>query len=38
MCLCTGLLYDPAEHLGVADPARPEIINIKDGEQKTRKQ
>lgn len=35
MCLCTGLLYDPAEHIEVKDPAHPEILNIKDGEQKT---
>lgn len=34
MCLCTGLLYDPAEHIEVLDPARPEIFKIKDGEQK----
>ena len=36
MCLCTGLLYDPAEHIEVLDPAHPETLNIKDGEQKTR--
>ena len=24
MCICTGLLYDPAEHIKPADPARPE--------------
>lgn len=24
MCLCTGLLYDPSEHIVVADPALPE--------------
>ena len=34
MCLCTGLLYDPAEHIEVADPAHPELANLKDGEQK----
>ncbi len=34
MCLCTGLLYDPAEHIEVADPAHPELVNNKDGEQK----
>ena len=34
MCLCTGLLYDPAEHIEVLDPARPELTNLKDGEQK----
>ena len=34
MCLCTGLLYDPAEHIQVMDPARPELTNLKDGEQK----
>jgi hypothetical protein len=34
MCLCTGLLYDPAEHITVADPAHPELANLKDGEQK----
>ena len=34
MCLCTGLLYDPAEHIEVLDPARPELANLKDGEQK----
>ena len=35
MCLCTGLLYDPAEHIEVRDPAHPEIIKIKDGEHNT---
>lgn len=35
MCLCTGLLYDPAEHIEVLSPAHPEILNIKDGEQKS---
>ena len=34
MCLCTGLLYDPAEHIDVSDPAHPELVNLKDGEQK----
>ena len=34
MCLCTGLLYDPAEHIEVLDPAHPELANLKDGEQK----
>lgn len=34
MCLCTGLLYDPAEHIEVISPARPEIVNLKDGEQR----
>lgn len=34
MCLCTGLLYDPAEHIEVLSPAHPEIANLKDGEQK----
>lgn len=34
MCLCTGLLYDPEEHLQVADRAHPEVIRLKDGEQK----
>ncbi len=34
MCLCTGLLYDPAEHIEVLDPAHPELANNKDGEQK----
>jgi len=34
MCLCTGLLYDPAEHIEVSDPAHPELANLKDGEQK----
>jgi predicted GNAT superfamily acetyltransferase len=34
MCLCTGLLYDPAEHIEVKSPAHPEILNIKDGEQR----
>ncbi len=37
MCLCTGLLYDPEEHLKVSDKAHPEIANYKDGEQKSRK-
>ncbi len=36
MCLCTGLLYDPDEHIEVIDPAHPEIPNIKDGEQKSK--
>ena len=35
MCLCTGLLYDPAEHIEVKSPAHPEILNMKDGEQRT---
>ena len=35
MCLCTGLLYDPAEHIEVKNPAHPELLNIKDGEQKS---
>ena len=34
MCLCTGLLYDPAEHISPADPARPELAGNKDGDQK----
>ena len=34
MCLCTGLLFDPAEHIKVADPADPKSANLKDGEQK----
>ena len=34
MCLCTGLLYDPAEHIEVKDPAQPQLTNIKDGENK----
>jgi hypothetical protein len=34
MCLCTGLLYDPSEHIKVSDPAHPELVNLKDGEQK----
>ena len=34
MCLCTGLLYDPAEHIEVLNPAHPELVNLKDGEQK----
>ena len=34
MCLCTGLLYDPAEHISLADPARPELAGNKDGDQK----
>ena len=33
MCLCTGLLYDPAEHIEVMNPAHPEFHNIKDGER-----
>ena len=37
MCLCTGLLYDPEEHLQIIDKAYPEIANNKDGEQKSRK-
>ena len=35
MCLCTGLLYDPSEHIDVMDPAHPERLSLKDGEQKT---
>ena len=35
MCLCTGLLYDPSEHIEVKSPAHPEILNLKDGEQRT---
>ena len=34
MCLCTGLLYDPAEHITPDDPAHPEFTNMKDGDQK----
>ena len=34
MCLCTGLLYDPDEHIEVLNPAHPELVNLKDGEQK----
>ena len=34
MCLCTGLLYDPAEHIEVLNPAHPGLVNLKDGEQK----
>ena len=37
MCLCTGLLYDPTEHIEVKDPALPQLLNIKDGEQKNKK-
>ena len=35
MCLCTGLLFDPKEHIEVESPAHPEILNLKDGEQKS---
>ena len=35
MCLCTGLLNDPSEHIDVMDPAHPERLGLKDGEQKT---
>ena len=35
MCLCTGLLYDPSEDIDVMDPAHPERLGLKDGEQKT---
>ena len=35
MCLCTGLLYDPREHIEVLSPAHPELLNIKDGEQRS---
>ena len=35
MCLCTGLLYDPAEHIEVKSPAHPELLHMKDGEQRT---
>ena len=34
MCLCTGLLYDPVEHITPDDPAYPELANMKDGDQK----
>ena len=34
MCLCTGLLYDPAEHIEVNSPAHPEILHMKDGDQR----
>ena len=34
MCLCTGLLFDPQEHIEVQNPAHPELHNIKDGEQR----
>ena len=37
MCLCTGLLYDPAEHIEVMNPADPKMANLKDGEQKSSK-
>ena len=37
MCLCTGLLYDPSEHIEVAYPADPKLANLKDGEQKSGK-
>ncbi len=35
MCLCTGLLYDPAEHIEVRNPAHPELLDMKDGDQKS---
>ena len=35
MCLCTGLLYDPAEHIEVMNPAHPELLDMKDGDQKS---
>ena len=34
MCLCNGLLYDPAEHIEVKSPAHPEILHMKDGDQR----
>ena len=34
MCICTGLLYDPAEHIEVKSPAHPEILHMKDGDQR----
>ena len=34
MCLCTGLLYDPAEYIEVKSPAHPEILHMKDGDQR----
>ena len=34
MCLCTGLLYDPEEHITPLDPAHPELAGKKDGDQK----
>ena len=36
MCLRTGLLYDPEEHIQVKSPAHPEILQMKDGEQRKR--
>ena len=35
MCLCTGLLYNPEEHIEVLNPAHPELLNIKDVEQRS---
>ena len=35
MCLCTGLLYDPKEHIQIINPANPKLANLKDGEQKS---
>lgn len=37
MCLCTGLLYDPAEHIEVRNPAHPELLDMKDGDQKSKR-
>lgn len=34
MCLCTGLLYDPLEHIQPIDPAQPQALGMKDGDQK----
>ena len=34
MCLCTGLLYDPVEHITPDDPAHPELAKMMDGDQK----
>ena len=34
MCLCTGLLYDPVEHITPDDPASPELAKMMDGDQK----
>lgn len=34
MCLCTGLLYDPEEHIDVRDMAHPELLNPVNGKNK----
>ena len=34
MCLCTGLLYDPEEHIEVLNPALPDSLSTENSELK----